>query len=236
VIPVGAELIRLYADYLHGEYGDIDSDYVFINLFAGPRGQAWSYPAAYDLVTRLRTKTGFDFDPHWFRHSMATRFSRRRPGRGRLEAAGPLVGDRHAGRLRSPDRCGRPRGAGEGGLAHRAGGDLVTAAVVITNADRAQWQRQAAAGLCRIPGDCAGLPPIAWTVGPGGCLLAGRINGLAPSARVRAAFTAWRAARALEERRERPGGGGTVHLHAAARRGGVKVRVTATVFEAGECR
>ena len=24
----GAELIRLYADYLHGEYGDIDSDYV----------------------------------------------------------------------------------------------------------------------------------------------------------------------------------------------------------------
>jgi site-specific recombinase XerD len=75
-VPVGPELIRLYADYLHGEYGDIDSDYVFVNLFAAPRGQAWSYPAVYDLVTRLRAKTGIDFDPHWFRHSMATRLLR----------------------------------------------------------------------------------------------------------------------------------------------------------------
>jgi len=76
VIPVGAELIRLYADYLHGEYGGIDSSYVFINLFAEPRGHAWSYPAVYDLVRRLRAKTGTDFDPHWFRHSMATRLLR----------------------------------------------------------------------------------------------------------------------------------------------------------------
>jgi integrase/recombinase XerD len=76
VIPVGPELIRLYADYLHGEYGNTDSDYVFVNLFAEPRGQAWSYPAAYDLVTRLRVRTGTDFDPHWFRHSAATRWLR----------------------------------------------------------------------------------------------------------------------------------------------------------------
>jgi len=75
-IPVGGELIRLYADYLHGEYGSIDSDYVFINIWAEPRGQAWSYPAAYDLVLRLRAKTGLDFDPHWFRHSAATRWLR----------------------------------------------------------------------------------------------------------------------------------------------------------------
>jgi integrase/recombinase XerD len=76
VIPVGAELIRLYADYLHGEYGDADSSYVFINLFAAPRGHAWSYPAVYDLVMRLRARTGIDFDPHWFRHSAATRWLR----------------------------------------------------------------------------------------------------------------------------------------------------------------
>ena len=75
-VPVGAELIRLYADYLHGEYGGIDSDYVFVNLWAQPRGQAWSYPAVYDLVTRVRVKTGLDFDPHWFRHSAATRWLR----------------------------------------------------------------------------------------------------------------------------------------------------------------
>ena len=60
----------------NGEYGGIDSDYVFINLWAEPRGQAWSYPAAYDLVVRLRAKTGLDFDPHWFRHSAATRWLR----------------------------------------------------------------------------------------------------------------------------------------------------------------
>lgn len=72
-IPVRAGVIRLYADYLHAEYGDLDSDYVFVNLFAEPRGQALCYPAVYDLVLRLRKRTGIDFDPHWFRHTMATR-------------------------------------------------------------------------------------------------------------------------------------------------------------------
>jgi len=75
-VPVGGELIRLYGDYLHEEYGDTDSDYVFINLFAEPRGQAWSYQAAYDLVRRIRAATGIAFDPHWFRHSAATRWLR----------------------------------------------------------------------------------------------------------------------------------------------------------------
>jgi integrase/recombinase XerD len=28
LIPVSAGLVRLYADYLHGEYGDLDCDYV----------------------------------------------------------------------------------------------------------------------------------------------------------------------------------------------------------------
>jgi site-specific recombinase XerD len=72
-VPVSEQLIRLWGDYLHLEYGCIDSDYLFINLFAEPRGQAWSYAAVYDLVVRLRARTGVDFDPHWFRHSMATR-------------------------------------------------------------------------------------------------------------------------------------------------------------------
>ena len=75
-VPVGPELIRLYADYLHEEYGGIDSDYVFVNIWAEPKGQAWSYPAVYDLVMRLRARTTLDFDPHWFRHSAATRWLR----------------------------------------------------------------------------------------------------------------------------------------------------------------
>jgi integrase/recombinase XerD len=75
-VPVGPELIRLYADYLHEEYGDLDSDYVFVSIWAEPKGQAWSYQAAYDLVLRLRVRTGVDFDPHWLRHSAATRWLR----------------------------------------------------------------------------------------------------------------------------------------------------------------
>ena len=75
-VPVRPELVRLYADYLHEEYGGIDSDYVFVNIWAGPKGQAWSYQAVYDLVVRLRARTGIAFDPHWLRHSAATRWLR----------------------------------------------------------------------------------------------------------------------------------------------------------------
>ena len=75
-IPVSAELVRLYADYLHEEYGDLDSDYVFVNLWGRPHGHPLGYPAVYDLVCRLRRRTGIDFDPHWCRHSAATRLLR----------------------------------------------------------------------------------------------------------------------------------------------------------------
>ncbi|MEU4290923.1 tyrosine-type recombinase/integrase [Kribbella sp. NPDC026596] len=76
VIPVSAELVRLYADYLHDEYGDLDSDYVFVNLWAQPHGHPLTYTAVYDLVRRLRRRTGIAFDPHWYRHTAATRLRR----------------------------------------------------------------------------------------------------------------------------------------------------------------
>jgi site-specific recombinase XerD len=75
-IPVSAELIRLYADYLHQEVGDLDSDYVFVNLWGQPHGHPLGYSAVYDLVRRLRRRTGIDFDPHWCRHTAATRMLR----------------------------------------------------------------------------------------------------------------------------------------------------------------
>ena len=37
-VPVSAALVRLYSDYMHREYGELDSDYVFVNLWAHPRG------------------------------------------------------------------------------------------------------------------------------------------------------------------------------------------------------
>ena len=66
-LPVSGELLRLYADYLHGEYGDLGSDYVFVNrhrlrpaLVAAQRG----HPDA----------------------------ARRRPDRGGLQTVGPCPG------------------------------------------------------------------------------------------------------------------------------------------------
>src|SRR5258706_4384425 len=53
-IPASGELMRLYADYLNREYGALDSDYLFVNLWAEPVGHPMSYPAVYDLVGRLR--------------------------------------------------------------------------------------------------------------------------------------------------------------------------------------
>lgn len=63
-IPVSAELVRLYADYLQGEYGDLDCDYVFVNLWGQPHGYPLAYPAVYDVVRWLRRRTGIGFDPH----------------------------------------------------------------------------------------------------------------------------------------------------------------------------
>ena len=72
MIPASPELMRLYADYLNREYGALDSDYVFVNLWAEPIGRPWGYPAVYDLVLRLRERTGVDFEPHHYRHTYAT--------------------------------------------------------------------------------------------------------------------------------------------------------------------
>ncbi len=53
-VPIPPSLVRCYSDYLHEEYGDLDSDYVFVNS-SGPRtGQALRYDAVHDLVERLR--------------------------------------------------------------------------------------------------------------------------------------------------------------------------------------
>ena len=81
----------------------------------------------------------------------------------------------------------------------------------ITQADRARWQRQAAAELAAILDAHPGLPAIAWTVGPAGCVLAGRVNGLAPAGRVRDVFMPggrrwrWRSTASISSAAGRPG-------------------------------
>jgi hypothetical protein len=110
----------------------------------------------------------------------------------------------------------------------------VTGLSWVTQADRARWQQQAAGELAAILVACAGLPCIAWTVGPAGAVLAGQVNGLAPPGRVRETFSAWRTALALAEYHERQLSGGATWLHAAARRHHVTIRLTATVFDGEE--
>lgn len=46
-------------------------------MWGQPFGRPWSYAAVYDLVVRLRQATGVDFDPHWCRHTYATRLLRK---------------------------------------------------------------------------------------------------------------------------------------------------------------
>jgi integrase/recombinase XerD len=79
-VPTSVELMRLYAEYLNGEYGALDSDYVFVNLWAKPIGRPLTYAAVYDLVIRMRRRTGIGFGPHHFRHTYATWLLRRGAG------------------------------------------------------------------------------------------------------------------------------------------------------------
>lgn len=74
--PVSAQLVRLYSEYMHTEYGDLDSDYVFVNLFAAPVGRPMRYDAVAKLVARLRVDTGIEFSPHVLRHTRATELIR----------------------------------------------------------------------------------------------------------------------------------------------------------------
>ena len=77
VIPVSTPLVRLYSEYMHTEYGGIDSDYVFVNLFGGRVGAAMTYPAVHQLIGRIAARTGIGFTAHMLRHSHATGMVRR---------------------------------------------------------------------------------------------------------------------------------------------------------------
>ena len=99
----------------------------------------------------------------------------------------------------------------------------------IGQAERAAWQRRAAAELAAILDAHDDLPLITWTVGPAGSVLVGRVSGLFPAARAREVFTAWQKRLVLGRAREDQMSGGTTALHAAARSREVTVRLTATV-------
>ncbi|WP_344656723.1 tyrosine-type recombinase/integrase [Catenulispora subtropica] len=76
-VPVRDYVFFRYADFLDAEYGDLDSDFVFVNLWRGHPGAAMTYSAVSDLEARLQAATGVDdFTWHTLRHSYATRLLR----------------------------------------------------------------------------------------------------------------------------------------------------------------
>lgn len=79
-IPVPGELVRAYSDYLIEEYGDLDCDFVFVNLWSGQRGAPWRYWNVTDLVERLRRRSGVHFTVHMLRNTYATNLLRRGVG------------------------------------------------------------------------------------------------------------------------------------------------------------
>jgi integrase/recombinase XerD len=77
IVPVGPAVLDAYADYMETEYGTLDSDYVFVNLFRGPHGAPMTAENVKDLSKRLRKRSGVaHFSPHALRHSYATRLLR----------------------------------------------------------------------------------------------------------------------------------------------------------------
>jgi len=81
IIPVSMSLIRLYAAYLRDECGEVDSDYVFIDLWEEPRGRPLSRQAVYRLAEPLRAGSGVCFTWHTFRLTFgANLFRRHRAG------------------------------------------------------------------------------------------------------------------------------------------------------------
>jgi integrase len=53
LVPLTEEAARLYLLYMEHQYGPLDSDYVFVNLWAGQLGRPLNYAAVSRLVARI---------------------------------------------------------------------------------------------------------------------------------------------------------------------------------------
>ena len=75
-VCISGELVRLYSDYMVDEYGALDSDFVFVNLWGRPHGHAMTKSGVNELTRSLRRRTGVVFTPHVLRHTNATELER----------------------------------------------------------------------------------------------------------------------------------------------------------------
>jgi integrase/recombinase XerD len=87
-VPVAPELMRLWSDYMHEEYRDLDCDFVFVNLWGGKVGRPLTYSNVDRIVERTQRKVGFHFTAHLLRRTYATLAYRDGVG---LEVIGALL-------------------------------------------------------------------------------------------------------------------------------------------------
>ncbi|MEO5971318.1 MAG: tyrosine-type recombinase/integrase [Bdellovibrionia bacterium] len=71
-VEVPQELMSVYTRYVLDEFGDIQSDYVFVNLWGGDVGRPLTYSSVVKVFRRLSNKVGTKVTPHMFRHTHAT--------------------------------------------------------------------------------------------------------------------------------------------------------------------
>jgi integrase/recombinase XerD len=76
LIEITPELGELHSHYMFDEYGDVDSDYVFVNLWGGRRGHALTYSNVVGTFRALEVRTGIKARPHMLRHTHATELLR----------------------------------------------------------------------------------------------------------------------------------------------------------------
>ena len=72
IVQASGDLMRLYGRYIVDEYPDVDSDYVFVNIWKGEIGHPMKYSTARGLFKSLKKKTGIDVYAHILRHTHAT--------------------------------------------------------------------------------------------------------------------------------------------------------------------
>lgn len=77
IITVPRQTLQAYENYVLDDYfPDIDSDYVFINMWQGIIGAPMRYSTAQSLFSRLGKKTGIKATAHLLRHTHATELIR----------------------------------------------------------------------------------------------------------------------------------------------------------------
>ncbi len=76
-VHISKDLMGLYSEYITTEYpDDVDSDYLFVNIWEGKVGYPLTYSTVQALFCRLSNETGIKVTPHQFRHTHATNLIR----------------------------------------------------------------------------------------------------------------------------------------------------------------